>query len=45
MTKNTVIFMDSQMKLAFSSDKYFRMTDEELINAPCIPDCTTTWEK
>lgn len=37
-------FMDSHMASAFSSDKYFKMTEEELVNAPCIPDCTTTWE-
>ena len=36
--------MSDKMSPCFANDNYFKLTEEELINAPDIPQCTKTWE-
>ena len=38
------IDMSDSMCPCFTNDNYFKLSEEELINSPEIPQCTLTWE-
>ena len=44
-TKNLGNEMDDSMSPIYANDPYFKLTEEEMVNAPFIPECTKIWER